>query len=413
MLYREVMAVSGYLIQPGFYLLVLIGGILLPMKWVVAAPLSCSKEKIVQLCTTATAADAFIEIDCHIDFTQMDCRRAAQLPNVITKQLRFQGSSASGVIADFNQAHIDAGAGTLHFQRGDIIEIRSIRDSGGHWLRPERVQLLRARITGSLRIFGMGRNGEDPLVRASSLDLNHTDRVRLAAPTQINIESMHITGTGRNPVYFGPGVTNSILQRSTIDGSSARVGIYLDAESHGNTIQDNRISVNTVDGSVWGFYDRGWPQIAIDASSHNRVIGNHFSHLRQGGIYLYRNCGEGGTVRHSTSSDNVIEGNIFEYDDFAGLAPAVFIGSRDYGRWENWLPGSHCDDDEQNGITVGSARSNADHATDNSVILNRIKNHWITPRNGGNRRAMVSDRIQLRNPAINTGNEIRHNRMVD
>jgi len=103
--------------------------------------------------------------------------------------------------------------------------------------------------------------------------------------------------------------------------------------------------------------------------------------LKQGGIYLYRNCGEGGTVRIETPSYNRILNNLFVYQRQELSDPAIYVGSRNYGRFENWWPGSHCNDDvgrQRNDskrisleqlIQIGNARR--DHSND--IEANRVQ----------------------------------------
>jgi hypothetical protein len=75
-------------------------------------------------------------------------------------------------------------------------------------------------------------------------------------------------------------VTYSKLINSEVKGISSRVGIYLDAESAYNTIENNSIHVDTDDDEVGETVpflpDRGWPLIAIDGSTGNKIINNNF-----------------------------------------------------------------------------------------------------------------------------------------
>jgi parallel beta-helix repeat protein len=101
--------------------------------------------------------------------------------------------------------------------------------------------------------------------------------------------------------------------------------------------------------------------IAVDGSARNLIAGNRFESADFGGIYLYRNCGEGGTVRHQTPRDNRIERNAF---NLSGLRPGsygVWIGSRQGHR-------SYCEADA--GYDFGSSADNRDFADDNIVTGN-------------------------------------------
>jgi len=323
----------------------------------------------------------------------------------------FRGISASNISADFNGALIRSGSNAS--TTSDLIEIRSERSSSGEWLVPENVTIRHATLHGSIRIYGMGRNSENAAIQRSSADPDHVRRLRAAAPTGIRLENLDVVGQGRNLVYFGPGVQRSSLSHSRLRGYSRRVGVYLDAESSGITLDHNHFDVETDDGSWWGFYDRGWPQIAIDGSSHNRISHNTFKSLLNGGIYLYRNCGEGGTIRYNTPSNNTIANNLFEFSteiDDEQLAPAIYLGSRNYGIFENLFPGSHCNDDEEHGIEAGSAQSNADFAQYNQVISNQFS----LPELAGseNRQESMSRVVRVGDDRRNKANEVRNNRWI-
>jgi hypothetical protein len=126
----------------------------------------------------------------------------------------------------------------------DMIEVRSKKDKVKNtWERPENILIKNGKIIGSIRVWGMGRNGEAPDIRESSkrevTNSKHVQRVRMNAPKNIVFDRLTITGVKRNPLYFAPGVTYSKLINSEMKGKSVRVGIYLDAESAYNTFEKN------------------------------------------------------------------------------------------------------------------------------------------------------------------------------
>jgi hypothetical protein len=131
------------------------------------------------------------------------------------------------------------------------------------------------------------------------------------------------------------------------------VAIYLDAESGHHLIRDNSIHVAS----------SAREQIAVDGSAYNRIFSNRFAELGTGGIYVYRNCGEGGTVRHQSPRENQILGNVFFYARYSGPNPAVWLASRNGNR-------SYCGDD--NGYPWGSSADNRDFARENVVADNQI-----------------------------------------
>ena len=131
--------------------------------------------------------------------------------------------------------------------------------------------------------MGLGANGEAPLVRESSQRLGHTGRAQPAAPRGIVLEDLQIEADLRIPLYLGPGVTGVEVRHCVFTGSSASVALYLDAESARNTIENCTFDVRA-----------GREVLAVDGSADNTIVGNRFARAAYGGIYLYRNCGEGG-----------------------------------------------------------------------------------------------------------------------
>ena len=279
----------------------------------------------------------------------------------IVRPLVLGGAAASGVVVDCGGALLDPGTDARGRAR-DAIVIRARRTPAG-WSRPRDVTIRDCRINGSIRIFGMGMNGQAPAVRRSSRHRGHVARLRQAAPTRITLENLVITGRGRVPLYIAPGVTRVRLLHSRLGGRSDGPAIYLDAESGDNEIRDNVIDVATRREAI-----------AVDGSTDNLISGNRIRIRGRGGIHLYRNCGEGGTIRHRSPRHNRIVANIFipaadrpataGWKRMFGLerpAPAVWLGSRQGNR-------SYCDEDA--GLPFGSSSDDRDHATDNTVAEN-------------------------------------------
>ena len=267
----------------------------------------------------------------------------------VTRRLLLEGSAASGVTLACDGAAIgpgEAGTGLLDF----AIEIRSRPPAAGsdRWDRPEDITIRDCDILGHVRIWGMGMNGQGPAVRESSHSLGHTERAQAAAPTRVGILSSTLTAFGRIPLYLGPGVTRVTLRDSRVRGTSSATGLYLDAESADNVIADNDFDIRT-----------GREIIAVDGSARNRITGNRFALHGEGGMRLYRNCGEGGTVRHQTPSDNVITGNTFRGAGF--FAAPIVVNSRN--GWD-----FHCGADA--GYPFGSSLDNRDNGTGNVVAPN-------------------------------------------
>lgn len=196
-------------------------------------------------------------------------------------------------------------------------------------------------------------------LRASSRRPDHTERLQAAAPTDVRLQNVTITGTGSIPLYIGPGVTGLRLTQSRLNGRSASTAIYLDAESGGNTLSDNTIAVRT-----------GREVIAVDGSAGNLITGNRIDLnagglMNRGGVFLYRNCGEDGVIRHQTPSHNRITGNTF-VASWLGPARTVVVGAREGNR-------RYCGDDA--GYPFGSSADDGDNAADNIIRDNRVERH--------------------------------------
>lgn len=216
--------------------------------------------------------------------------------------------------------------------------------------------------------------------------------MRAASPTLINFENLDVEATSRTPFYVAPCVTEVALTNSHLHGRAVSVAIYLDAESAYNRIVGNRIEVETVDTKPNNpFVDRWREERAIDGSSWNFVANNWFSALNHGGIYLYRNCGQGGNARHSTPSNNIIVNSVFFYDKYDGDLPSVYLGSRDGNR-------DYCQDDSDK--PFGSGVDDRDFAQWNVVAGNRIFKLPATGR-------LIVGEISLRFPSANGAQAFR------
>ena len=109
-----------------------------------------------------------------------------------------------------------------------------------------------------------------------------------------------------------------------VSGAGA-VGIYLEAGSKDNVIEDSRIHHNgfgnvtpegvpiTVGGTELRYESTGREGIAIDGSRNNIVRDNWIAANSAGAIFLYKNCGENATtnpdghwVRHYGATGNLI-----------------------------------------------------------------------------------------------------------
>lgn len=256
---------------------------------------------------------------------------------------------------------IDCKGGT--FNSGKITEIAVV---SGPVNQLKNIVIRNCKLKGSIRVFGMGRNGEAPVVKASSLKTGHTARAQAAAPTNVLISNVQIEAAGRTPVYIAPGVTSTTLENSRLTGYSVSTAVYLDAESARNVIRNNTFLVTPVSPHR--------EVIAVDGSAENLILNNRFPDVRYGGIYLYRNCGEGGVVRHQPPVRNTIERNTFGLKQLAWGDYGIWLGSRNGNR-------SYCSDDR--GHNFGSSKSDADYADQNVLVGNKFNGSTRTIRNNG------------------------------
>jgi parallel beta-helix repeat protein len=243
------------------------------------------------------------------------------------------------------------------YNKGRVTELQILADN---------VTIKRCKINGSIRTIGLGHNGEAPGVKASSTTLGHTARAQAAAPKNTVLYKVTITGHGRIPLYLGPGTTRLTMIDSTIKGRSDSVALYLDAESGSNIFRHNTFALASSSREV----------IAVDGSADNQLLSNTIKNAKAGGIYLYRNCGEGGTVRHQAPQNNFIAGNTI--DNTGGYG--IWLGSRNGGRF-------YCNDDK--GFPFGSSKDDGDFADNNTIRGNIFTNSARTIRDDGKANSLV------------------------
>uniref|UniRef100_UPI0028AE7537 right-handed parallel beta-helix repeat-containing protein n=1 Tax=Brevundimonas sp. TaxID=1871086 RepID=UPI0028AE7537 len=236
--------------------------------------------------------------------------------------------------------------------RSPSIAVWSRRIAADRWSRPTDVRISHCLIHGSVRVWGMGADGSYDDLRASSRTADHTAAAQAAAPSHITLEDVIIRGTGSIPLYVGPGVTGLSLTRSTLEGRSVATALYLDAESANNRIEGNLFRTRT---------ER--EMIAVDGSARNRIVGNRFELGGRPGIFLYRNCGERGVIRHQTPSYNVITDNAFT--GAARWRPRLVVQNARQGRR------AYCSADK--GYPWGSSANDHDGASQNVVSYNSGK----------------------------------------
>jgi parallel beta-helix repeat protein len=250
------------------------------------------------------------------------------------------------------------------YNKGKVTELQILADN---------VTIKHCKINGSIRTIGLGRNGESKGVKENSITLGHTARAQAAAPKNTVLYKVTITGHGRIPLYLGPGTTRLTIYDSTLNGRSDSVALYLDAESGHNIIRNNKFNVKG-DFTLRQFRVR--EVIAVDGSADNQILSNTINNAKGGGIYLYRNCGEGGTVRHQAPQNNFIAGNTINNTGGYG----IWLGSRNGGRF-------YCNDDK--GFPFGSSKDDGDFADNNIIRGNIFTNSARTIRDDGKANSLV------------------------
>ena len=309
-------------------------------SWALPAARPCTAPEIAAL--TSPAEGPY----------RLTCRATLSPNQTVTRRILIEGAEASG-------SGIDCRGGTLGVPgrpmttRAPTIAIWSRRIEGAPtgWSRPTDVTIRNCQIHGNVRIWGMGAGGSMSDLLASSRSAGHTAAVQAVAPSNITLEGVAVVGTGSIPLYVGPGVTSTRVLRGRFGGRSESTALYLDAESRDARIEGVVFDVATAR-----------EQIAVDGAASNVITGNRFALGGRGGIFLYRNCGEDGVIRHQTPSDNRITDNVFS--GVSWFRPrTVVVGAREGNR-------RYCGDDA--GYPFGSSADDGDRATRNVVARNRI-----------------------------------------
>lgn len=296
-------------------------------------------------CTAAEIADLLAPSSAPY---RLACRAMLDAHAHVRRPVLIEGAEASGAGLDCNGGRV----GVAHrpgTTRLPTVAVWSRRTSTG-WSAPAGVAIRRCVIFGNVRIWGMGAGGAMSDLRDASRRSDFTRSAQAAAPSGVTLEAVRIEANGSIPLYVGPGVTRTTVRGSTLTGRSVSTAVYLDAESANAVIENNDFRVRT-----------GREVIAVDGSGANRIVGNRFDLHGRGGVFLYRNCGEDGVIRHQTPSWNRITDNVFR--GAAWFRPRlVVVGSREGRR-------PYCRADA--GWPFGSSADDGDHAVGNTVERNR------------------------------------------
>ena len=187
-------------------------------------------------------------------------------------------------------------------------------------------------VEGFLNNIRVTRAGFKQLVPGSEYD---------NAYSGIVIENSHLYRSRGSGLFVDGYVTGVTIRGLEIAGAGG-VGIYLEAGSKDNVVEDNSIHRNGFKdvygegvpfpfaGLDFRYHSTGREGIAVDGSRNNVIRRNTIGMNANGGVLLYKNCGEFATTepgqwwhRPYGADGNLIEDNTFYADRYG-----VWVGSR-------------------------------------------------------------------------------------
>lgn len=273
----------------------------------------CNDEEMNNILAPPTPNAQVAQVACNFTYPrkpQSFMKPGEIYPGEIRKEIEFSGPGAVGITFSCKGHRINHQS-----SEGRAIAVRT--DSSGNV--PHDITIKDCEVNGNIRLVQGDQTicsgCADPAADAIA-------RRQATAPHHIYMRNLKITAaSGGNGVHFSGGVSFSSLTNSSVRGSIGRnTAIYLSPESANNAIVGNFIGVNTENRE----------QIAIDGSANNYIADNDLSALNHGGIYIFRNCGEDGTVRIQKPWHNSIVNNRFYYEKFddSDDYPALWVASR-------------------------------------------------------------------------------------
>jgi hypothetical protein len=162
------------------------------------------------------------------------------------------------------------------------------------------------------------------------------------ATSDIVVEHSHLYASRGSGTFVDAYVTDVTLRDLEIAGSGG-VGIYLEAGSKDNLVEGNHIHRNGYKdvygegaafdlggGQIIRYHSTGREGIAIDGSRNNVVRDNTLGLNANGGILLYKNCGEFATTQPGQwwTRPYGADGNLIEGNHFVAERYGVWISSR-------------------------------------------------------------------------------------
>ena len=302
------------------------------------------------------------------EFTEViDCNLKLPENTIVKKRLIF---NKSGVIFDCNGSKILPDKQFLIADgRKETIKVASrktVLNNQEKWTATENVEIKNcSEVGGSVRV-------DSPYVRNEITNsfINYKNNqgpsyvieLRESAPKKIKLQNIHIKNNflGSASLYIEQGVTEVTFTNSSIAHETEGPSVYLAPEGGYHRIEDSVFHHSSQNETVFGI-NNGRELLAIDGSEGNVISNNVFSGLNDGGIFLYRNCGENGQIRYVTPSNNLIINNTFYYRNATSPEPGVFIASRNgVSPGEVLGFGGYCDFDEGYGWMFDDVPSSFD-----------------------------------------------------
>ncbi len=190
-----------------------------------------------------------------------------------------------------------------------------------------------------LRYYVNGFNVSLSLNKTTHDDLKNNRNVtalenhlRTLSPKNIRIENTQITGSHKAGIFVQRYINGLTIDKTNIV-SAGDIGVYLESGTQNITISNSSFSKNgettyDIKKRLRKLRVRKREAIAVDSSSHNKIINNRFIDNAGGAIFIYKNCYERykeaeQLPRYQQSNFNTIQNNLFK-DERRG----VWIASR-------------------------------------------------------------------------------------
>lgn len=296
----------------------------------------------VPLCSAALKASLLASAPGEVSVVRSGHCRAVFTARDVLAPLRIRGAEASGLEIRCNGARIEPKPGSTQTTMISVDPVSNRATLEQEMLkaydgtlgapvapfgvgRPENVRISGCRVRGAISLGSIGGAAANLSGRSQSDTANaeHTARMQAMAPRRVFLQDLEITAPPelaiKDLVYFHTGVTESRLTGSSLRGEVTGTTVYLAPESARNIVQNNHFGVAHAAGNHREI-------VAIDGSADNQLRGNSFTNVENGGIHLYRNCGEAGGTRHQAPSGNEISDNDFYYR--SSLSAAIWVGRR-------------------------------------------------------------------------------------